>query len=299
MTNETDSHDYRSEEERREANRPDIGGPDMHESFQLRSQEFHERFRVTLKSAIERYVIPDIWNLSKDERGSFFKGLQRALLERLRYRGLREETQRNPDEEFTDGELQGAWQDVLTWRQSQEGKEHRSEENMDSLYKTVKKDVLQGLRVESERLICENATMDAYIESGKLPSDEYLAAKPLLHALYAEQIEKLGEFFHVDRVVEAWEEAKRLYIQHMIEANKRAAESGAETANSKLNADAPKQREQRGMKEGTSTRVREMHRLLKKGLSQRQAKNLSRCDPSTYYRWCLETTGEEPIEPYR
>lgn len=58
-------------------------------------------------------------------------------------------------------------------------------------------------------------------------------------------------------------------------------------------------RGERGMKAGTAERVREMHRLLKQGLSQRQAKERARCDPSTYHRWCFEVTGEEPIPPYR
>jgi hypothetical protein len=56
---------------------------------------------------------------------------------------------------------------------------------------------------------------------------------------------------------------------------------------------------QRGMKLGTAERVREMHRLLKRGVSHRQAKQKSHCDPSTYYRWCLKVTNEEPILPYR
>lgn len=55
----------------------------------------------------------------------------------------------------------------------------------------------------------------------------------------------------------------------------------------------------RGMKLGTAERVMEFHRLVKHGLSHRQAKEQSRCDPSTYYRWCKEATGEEPIHPYR
>ena len=55
---------------------------------------------------------------------------------------------------------------------------------------------------------------------------------------------------------------------------------------------------ERGMKIGTAERVREMHRLLKSGMSQREAKGLARCDPSTYYRRCREVTGEEPIPPY-
>ncbi len=55
----------------------------------------------------------------------------------------------------------------------------------------------------------------------------------------------------------------------------------------------------RGMKLGTAERVREFHRLVKSGYSHRDAKKHSRCDPSTYYRWCLEATGEEPIQSYR
>jgi hypothetical protein len=56
---------------------------------------------------------------------------------------------------------------------------------------------------------------------------------------------------------------------------------------------------QRGMKIGTAERVTEFHRLLKSGYSQRLAKKSVRCDPSTYYQWCKEVTGEDPIEPYR
>lgn len=57
--------------------------------------------------------------------------------------------------------------------------------------------------------------------------------------------------------------------------------------------------EERSMKLGTAERVREMHRLLKGGKSQRQAKKEARCDPSTYHQWCLTVTGEDPILPYR
>jgi hypothetical protein len=73
----------------------------------------------------------------------------------------------------------------------------------------------------------------------------------------------------------------------------------AEPISSKSNADNPKPKKQRGMKVGTDARVREMHHLLKKGLSQRQAKRQSHCDPYTYYQYCLTVTGEEPIAPYR
>lgn len=55
----------------------------------------------------------------------------------------------------------------------------------------------------------------------------------------------------------------------------------------------------RGMKIGTAERITEMHRLLKLGQSQRQAKKNAGCDPSTYYRHCKEVTAEDPILPYR
>lgn len=55
----------------------------------------------------------------------------------------------------------------------------------------------------------------------------------------------------------------------------------------------------RGIKLGTAERVNEFHRLVKSGISHRQAKKQSRCDPTTYYQWCREVTGEEPITPYR
>lgn len=54
-----------------------------------------------------------------------------------------------------------------------------------------------------------------------------------------------------------------------------------------------------GPKTGTLERVSEFHRLVKSGMSQRQAKAKARCDPSTYYQWCKQATGEEPIVPYR
>jgi hypothetical protein len=57
--------------------------------------------------------------------------------------------------------------------------------------------------------------------------------------------------------------------------------------------------EKRGLKVGTAERVMEMHRLLKLGQSQRQAKKNAGCDPSTYYRHCKEVTAEDPILPYR
>ncbi|MBV7328399.1 hypothetical protein KFU94_09090 [Chloroflexi bacterium TSY] len=56
---------------------------------------------------------------------------------------------------------------------------------------------------------------------------------------------------------------------------------------------------ERGMKLGTSERVNEFHRLVKEGYSHRKAKKSAHCDPSTYYRWCKEATGEDPIKPYR
>lgn len=55
----------------------------------------------------------------------------------------------------------------------------------------------------------------------------------------------------------------------------------------------------RGMKAGTPERIMEFHRLVKSGKSNRQAKEQAHCDPSTYYRWCKEVTGEDPILPYR
>ncbi|MCB0079600.1 MAG: hypothetical protein KDE47_01650 [Caldilineaceae bacterium] len=57
--------------------------------------------------------------------------------------------------------------------------------------------------------------------------------------------------------------------------------------------------QKRGMKVGTAERVREMHRLLKTGMSQRQARAGAQSDVATYYKYCLEVTGEEPIIPYR
>lgn len=74
----------------------------------------------------------------------------------------------------------------------------------------------------------------------------------------------------------------------------------SETDNEKPNdQNQTNQKEKRGMKLGTAERVREFHRLVKSGLSHRQAKKQSRCDPSTYYQWCQEATGEEPKESYR
>lgn len=55
----------------------------------------------------------------------------------------------------------------------------------------------------------------------------------------------------------------------------------------------------RGMKAGTPERVAEFHRLVKSGMSHREAKRQAHCDPNTYYRWCLQVTGEEPTLPYR
>jgi hypothetical protein len=57
--------------------------------------------------------------------------------------------------------------------------------------------------------------------------------------------------------------------------------------------------DKRGIKLGTAERVAEFHRLVKSGMSHREAKKRAHSDPSTYYRWCEEVTGEKPIESYR
>lgn len=55
----------------------------------------------------------------------------------------------------------------------------------------------------------------------------------------------------------------------------------------------------RGAKVGTLDRVKEAHRLMKQGMSQRQACRAANTDSRTYYTHCMDATGEEPILPYR
>lgn len=109
MTDKANLEPQRSEEERREANRPDLGGPSWPESMHQREQDFLECVRVTLKSAMERSVIPDIWSVSNDERNLFFKGLHRIHAERFRFVGLRDLTRPQAEEAYTDEELRNAW----------------------------------------------------------------------------------------------------------------------------------------------------------------------------------------------
>lgn len=70
MYDDKNPNSNRSEEERREANRPDLGGPSWHESMQQGQQEYNQQrheyeaqLSETLSSAIQRGVIPDIRNL--------------------------------------------------------------------------------------------------------------------------------------------------------------------------------------------------------------------------------------------
>ncbi|NLE94725.1 MAG: hypothetical protein GX600_03425 [Dehalococcoidia bacterium] len=65
--------------------------------------------------------------------------------------------------------------------------------------------------------------------------------------------------------------------------------------------DAAAEPEERGPKVGTFERVREAHRLMTKRpfMTRTQAFKKAKIDSRTYDQWCLEATGEEPIEPYR
>jgi hypothetical protein len=57
--------------------------------------------------------------------------------------------------------------------------------------------------------------------------------------------------------------------------------------------------ERRGPKVGTLERVAEAHRLIKEAhMPVTKACRKARTDTRTYYQWCLEATGEEPIVPY-
>ncbi len=57
--------------------------------------------------------------------------------------------------------------------------------------------------------------------------------------------------------------------------------------------------EPRGAKVGTIDRVKEAHRLITTGLSQRQACEAAKTDSRTYQQYCKEATGEDPIPAYR
>ena len=67
----------------------------------------------------------------------------------------------------------------------------------------------------------------------------------------------------------------------------------------RLDASESRNTNQRGAKAGTFTRVKEVHRLLKQGLSLRHACTAANTDSRTYYTHCMNATGEEPILPYR
>lgn len=55
---------------------------------------------------------------------------------------------------------------------------------------------------------------------------------------------------------------------------------------------------ERGIKAGTDERVKNAHGLLKVGKSRRAAFREAHTDSRTYYQYCRQVTGEEPIEPY-
>lgn len=270
---------------------PDTSNLNAEDIQRLAEQGFATRARDKINSAIFRNVIPSIYDFTEDEQQTFWKffplskGDDGALPD--------------VDRMFSDEQLQTACQIAVAPRMQEAS-------NRIDPYEFVKRHLFQKNQKEYERLQAEEAMWDDYVALGKLPSPKQLESNPTLHGLFVEQHEKYiqqqeerGEPLYLDGAAEAWEEAKRLYRQHLIEQSKRARGIGTVVDNGESSKAIPKPREKRGMKAGTANRVREMHRLLAKGLSQRQAKSRSHCDPTTYYRWCLEVTGEEPIEPYQ
>lgn len=111
---ETDPHTSEIDEKARR-NWPDVGGPSWHESIQQRQQEYNQqrhkyeaRLRDTLLSAIQRGVIPDIWNLP-DHDG--VKGDHERLyfLNILENPSQRLGGARHLDTEYSDDDLRHAW----------------------------------------------------------------------------------------------------------------------------------------------------------------------------------------------
>lgn len=194
----------------------------------------------------------------------------------------------------------------------------------------IKKAAKEGIRFYKK---LESTLVDAAIEEGTLPDPKQLSA--LERNILAVEVNKLGSPFSLRDLQHAWERAKSIIekskeLEHQIftmtsaeqeamlqretEATYEILRTQASHRMAQQNIHHPQQdrwakpssevepkREEskRGIKLGTSERVTEFHRLVKSGMSHRQAKKQAHCDPSTYYQRCKEVTGEEPIAPYR
>jgi hypothetical protein len=149
-------------------------------------------------------------------------------------------------------------------------------------------------RVEQDLQAEFEAALQIGIERGMFPDPKQLSP-PVLH-IWTEELGHSKNSTMLGALSGSWDRAQER-IKELRELAKSQAIQQDKAEDKPNKADGATKT--RGMKAGTENRVREAHRLMRSGLSQRQATKRAHTDPSTYKRWCKEVTGEEPIEPYR